>query len=226
MWKYIYSGVSLQNGRASNMDSLLLKIRRTDGGDALLAVVCDGVGSLQDGAFASGAAARGLGEWFDALDSFACAGLKMRDAALRLNAHIVWEVRQRDIQTASTLSAMLFFQGRYYIVHAGDSRVYAGDGKGLSQLTCDDVSEAGSLTAYLGRDSGLVLQYLEGDAGGRTFLICSDGLYKRMDREFLSANIRADSTRAAKSSVNALTRYVIGQGEKDNITAALIKTIC
>lgn len=224
MGKYIYSGISLQNKRVSNMDSLLLKIRQIDGEEALLAVVCDGVGSLRDGAFASGAAAKGLGEWFDSLDGLERAGMKMRDAVQRINMHIVQTVRHKNIRTASTLSAMLFSCGHYYIAHIGDSRVYVGNSGTLSQLTCDDVSETGALTAYIGKDNNLVLQYLEGDTKNRTFLICSDGLYKRMDTAFLIKNIRADSARIAKNSVNALTQYVIERGEKDNITATLIKT--
>lgn len=207
------------------MDSILLKTRQVGGENVLLAVVCDGVGSLQHGAFASGSAANGLGDWFDSLNCLERAGMKMRDAAQRINARIVQVVKEKNIQAASTLSAMLFFHGRYCIVHVGDSRVYVSDGSMLTQLTCDDVSETGALTAYIGQDRGLVFQYSEGDSDGKTFLICSDGLYKRMDREFLSINIRANSTRAVKSSVDALTRYVIEQGEKDNITTALIKTI-
>lgn len=225
MWRYVYSGACLKNGRISNMDSLLVKIKKLGSDSALLAVVCDGVGSLQDGAFASGTAAKELGEWFDLLSSFERAGMKMRDMVHTINAHIVQTAMQKKLQSASTLSAMLLFGGRYYITHVGDSRVYVNDGHSLEQLTCDDVSESGSLTAYIGRGSDLVPQYLEGDAGGRTFLLCSDGLYKRMDSEFLFTNMRAGSMRAAKNSVNALTRYVVDRGEKDNITTVLIKTM-
>lgn len=225
MWKYIYSGTCLKNGRTSNMDSLLVKIRQLDGESALLAVVCDGVGSLRDGAFASGAAAKELGEWFDSLSSLERAGMKMRDMVHTINAYIVQTIKQKKLQTASTLSAILFFENRYHITHVGDSRVYANDGHTLVQLTYDDVSETGSLKSYIGQKDGLVPQYLEGEASGHTFLICSDGLYKRMDREFLFVNMRAGSTRTAKNSVNVLTRYVIDRGEKDNITTVLIKTM-
>lgn len=225
MWRYIYSGVSLQNRRTSNMDSILLKGREEAGLSALVAVVCDGVGSMCDGAFASGTAARELGKWFDALEGFECAGLKMRDAILKINASIVQEVKRRNISTASTMSAMLFVDGRYHIVHIGDSRIYACDGYTLSRMTNDDVSETGFLTAYIGQDSSIIPQYLEGEVGGRTFLICSDGLYKRMDDQYLAAHMKANSLRAAKNSIAQLTQYVIERGEKDNITTALIKTI-
>ena len=225
MWKYLYSGVCFKNGRTSNMDSLLVKIRSLGDKRALLAVVCDGVGSLQDGEFASGTAARELGEWFDSLTDFQRAGMKMRDTVHTINAHIIQAAQQKKLRSASTLSAILLLEGQYHITHVGDSRVYVNDGRALIQLTCDDVSETGSLTAYIGQERGLMPQYLEGDAVGKTFLLCSDGLYKRMDRGFLFDNMGASSMRAAKSSVNALTRYVIDEGEKDNITAVLIKTM-
>lgn len=223
MQDHIYTGLSLQNKRASNMDSLLLKRRRIGGRDALLAVVCDGVGSMRDGAFASGTAARELGSWFDALPDPDRAGLRMRDRVLDINAAIVQEAERRGFRTASTLSAVLFLGRQYHIVHVGDSRIYLHDGHTMTRLTSDDVSETGALTGYIGQRSGMVLQYLEGDAGGRVFLVCSDGLYKRVDEGTLSAYVRADSQRAADNSIQMLCRCAVERGETDNITAALIK---
>ena len=64
---YLYDGMSLQNKRKSNMDSLLLKERRIDGQNVYLAVVCDGVGSLENGGFAAATAVRLLSDWFDSV---------------------------------------------------------------------------------------------------------------------------------------------------------------
>ena len=225
--EFVYSGVSLQNRRSSNMDSLLLKCRSIKKESALLAVVCDGVGSLADGAFASGEAASLLGEWFDGIDDTNRIGLKMRDEILKINSAIATEAIQRSIQTASTLSAVLLLGEQFFIVHVGDSRVYAfaNDSRSLSLLTSDDVSESGKLTMYIGQPNNITLQYSEGSSAGKTFLVCSDGIYKRMDARFLSTNINADNANAVKNSVKVLTQYVIDRGEQDNITIALMKTI-
>ena len=223
--EYIYSGISLQNKRISNMDSLLMKSKKINGSAALLVVVCDGVGSTSDGAFASGETAKRLGEWFDNLEDTGRIGLKMRDEARRINSEITASAAAQELQTASTLSAVLFVGEVFFIVHIGDSRVFSFDGKTLSQLTNDDVSDSGKLTAYIGLPDNMTLQYSEGQAGGKAFIVCSDGLYKRMDVRFMMSSLNADSNASARASVNALAQFVIDRGEQDNITVALMKTI-
>ena len=65
---FYYDGMSIQNRRSSNMDSLLLKERNINDKSAYLAVVCDGVGSLKDGGFAAAMAVEKLEEWFDTVE--------------------------------------------------------------------------------------------------------------------------------------------------------------
>ena len=62
--KWNYVGLSDGNLRQSNMDSLYVQERRIAGEAALLAVVCDGVGSTSDGAYASALATESLEAWF------------------------------------------------------------------------------------------------------------------------------------------------------------------
>jgi serine/threonine protein phosphatase PrpC len=205
------------------MDSLLLKSRNINKSNALLAVVCDGVGSLADGDFASGTAVRRLGEWFDSVSTTEQIGLRMRDVVLEINAHVISEARQRNLETASTLSALLLVERGYYIAHIGDSRIYCCENGTLAVLTSDDVSETGKLTAYLGRNDNIFLQYSEGSATGKTFLVCSDGLIKKMDMDFLTAKMKALNKKSLKATIKTLPSYVIERGEKDNISLALVK---
>lgn len=223
--KYLFNGVSLQNGRQTNMDSLLLKSRDVDGKSALLAVVCDGVGSLADGAFASGTAAAMLREWFDKLETTGRIGLIMRDTVLNINSYIAAEAEKNGLNTASTLSALLLVESDYYIVHIGDSRVYSFSGGGLVTHTSDDVSESGKLTGYIGKEDEIFLQYSEGAAAGKTFLLCSDGLYKRMDESFMASMMKTWDKRTMKETMKALTDHVIKCGEQDNITLAIVKVM-
>lgn len=223
--KYLFDGVSLQNGRQSNMDSLLLKSRVIEGRNAVLAVVCDGVGSLAEGGFASGTAAALLRDWFDKLETTARAGLTMRDTILNINAYIVSEAKQNGADTASTLSAVLLVENDFFIVHIGDSRVYSyGDGK-LSVHTSDDVTESGRLSGYIGRNAQILLQYSEGTSAGRVFLVCSDGLYKRMDEAFMAAKMQVRDKRSMKEAIKSLPEYVVTRGEQDNITLAIVKVL-
>ena len=220
---YLFNGVSLQNGRKSNMDSLLLKCGLINKKNALLAVICDGVGSLKDGGFASGTAVKMLNEWFSGVLNIERIGLRMRDSILEINSYIVSEAKQNGIETASTLSALLLIENDYYTTHIGDSRIYNYENKTLSVLTSDDVSETGKLTAYIGRTNDIFLQYSEGSAIGKTFLLCSDGLYKRMDIDFMIKELKTLNKKMLKESITSLLQFVIDRGEQDNISLAIVK---
>ena len=221
--KYLFNGASLQNGRQTNIDSLLLKSRHIDDKSALLAVVCDGVGSLADGAFASAIAVQMLNEWFQGAASVDRIGLVMRDAVLRINKYVVSEAKLNDMETASTLTALLLVESSYYIAHIGDSRIYCYENETLSILTNDDVSKSGKLTAYIGKKDEIFLQYSEGAVTGKTLLLCSDGLYKRMDTGLMAAKMKNLNKRSIKEAMNTLPQYVIERGEQDNISLALVK---
>lgn len=220
---YLFNGVSLKNGRHSNMDSLFLKSKSISGESALLAVVGDGVGSLADGAFASREAVRILSEWFEQVEDRDRIGLEMRDVILGINDYIISEAKRRNIETASTISVLLLIEDRYYTVHVGDSRIYSCENGVLTVITEDDISESGKLTACIGQARNIVLQYSEGTAVDKTFLICSDGLYNKMDKDLMIDKMIFKSKRALKESMEALTQYAIQCGERDNISLALVK---
>ena len=118
-----YDGISVQNLRSSNMDGVLLKERQIEGKSVYLAVVCDGVGSMKDGAFASATATRLMGEWFGKVTDQTGLGTKMLHTVSEINRVIVAESEKRGLQTASTISALLIKEHSYFVVHAGDSRI-------------------------------------------------------------------------------------------------------
>ena len=205
------------------MDSLLIKQRYIDEKIVLLAVVCDGVGSYTNGAFASARAVHLLNDWFDKLDTLTRIGMAMKDAVIYINRQIILEAEQKKIKTASTLSALILAENNYFIVHIGDSRVYCHDKQGLAVLTHDDVSVSGGLLGFIGQQDNILPGYFEGNAIGKTFLICSDGLYRRMDTSFLVSKMKILNKKLLKKTINALPQYVIERGEKDNITVAIVK---
>jgi len=207
------------------MDSMLLTSRIVHGHNLMLAIICDGVGSLADSVVASSIAIKYMSEWFSSLSDAERTGLRMRDAVLDANCRIVSHAQQMGIQTATTLSALLLLDAKYHIVNIGDSRVYCYEDGQLTQLTSDDVSESGKLSACIGCAGDPILAYQEGAIGGRHFLLCSDGFYKRMDAGFLLAELNFKNKKHVKKSITRPTNYVIERGEKDNITIALIKPV-
>ena len=221
---YIYDGVSLQNKRQANMDSLLLKYGTIHHKDALLAVVCDGVGSLENGGYSSGTAVRMLSEWFDKMTDTDRIGLRLRDEILQINNYIAAQARHKKIETASTLSALLLVEMNYYAIHIGDSRIYCYENEVLSTLTNDDVSQTGKLSAFIGYSDDILLQYYEGVISRKVFLICTDGLYRHINVNFLTKKVKSWGKHSTKELLEVLAQCAVDCGEKDNITLALIKT--
>jgi len=207
------------------MDSMLFASRTISGMPAMLAVVCDGVGSMIDGAYASIEAVRLLNEWFSGIADMLRAGLRLRDEVSSINAKIVADTTKKGVKTATTLSALLMAGRHYYIVHAGDSRVYAVDNTGLQPLTVDTVTETGKLTAVVGCRDNPELYYAEGVADSDVFLLCSDGLHKRIDDKTMFINIDACSRKALRKTLKTLSCLAIEQGESDNISIAIVKII-
>ena len=219
--KFYYDGMSLRNLRSSNMDSVLLKERTFDRETVYLAVICDGVGSLEDGAFAAAMAVEKLNEWFDVLENTERIGIRLMDRVSEISASISILAKSRNLQTASTLSALLLTGERYYTVHTGDSRIYCIKSDNLIQLTTDQVSN-GRLTSCLGREGNLRLQYDEGTNDARIYLLCSDGLHKRMEAQFLYQVLCDTKSTGIRRTMEKMVHYVVERGEKDNISLAIL----
>lgn len=221
---FLFNGVSLQNGRNSNMDSLILKRRLIDKKNTLLAVICDGVGGLTDGAYASVKTVQMLNEWFNNARTVDRIGIRMRDTVLSINASIIAQKKQKNIDTATTMSALLLVENDYYIVHVGDSRIYCYENDTLIALTNDDVSETGKLTVYIGKAEDIFPQYYEGTTISKVFFMCSDGLYRQMDMDFLRGRLKILNELTINEAMNVLPQFVISRGELDNISLAIVKT--
>lgn len=221
MRKFYYDGLCIQNRRKSNMDSLLLKERKISGTDVCLAAVCDGVGSLEKGAVASSLAIQMLIEWLNHLQTVEQIGFRLLDVVQRINQRVVQEADENNIQTASTFSALLISKGRYYIAHVGDSRIYSCSGGDLFQLTEDQVIN-GKLAVYLGRPDQIPVIYREGECRGRKFLLCSDGLYKKLDRDCLAKYCAKADKKNIGQILDSLVQTAVNNGEMDNISAGLV----
>lgn len=221
--RYLVEGISLRNGRPTNMDSIAMLERKVAGERMLLAVVCDGVGSLEDGGYAAAQTTGGLLQWFSELTSPERVGVQLRDQVLWLNQQILRETSQSQRESATTCSALLLVEGRYYMAHVGDSRIYAFHQGQLEQLTTDDVSESNELTACVGYDPDPLITCGQGQTEGRSFLLCSDGMYKRMSQEEAATLVRTGSRGQLRRSLRRLTETVVARGEKDNISIIIIK---
>ena len=118
-----------------NQDSLTVKVANTPYGEAAVAVICDGMGGLEQGEIASAVVVRTYEQWF--LKELPLAlherGGRLDASWLRnswdrlandCNARILDYSRERRTAMGTTLTVLLLFEGCFYISHVGDCRVY------------------------------------------------------------------------------------------------------
>ena len=130
----------------TNQDSVLIKHASYDGGEVLLAVICDGMGGLARGELASATVIRAFAKWFDEelpyelenVDLKVIGGkwsLMLKD----LNVHIL-EASKKYCRSGeamgTTFTGILFVGDQYVIAHVGDTRVYQITSD-MKQLTTD-----------------------------------------------------------------------------------------
>ncbi len=203
------------------MDSLLIRTRKIAGEDMLLAVVCDGVGSTADGGAAAAMTIRMLLDWFNALSDADRIGLRLRNELLQINETVMQTMNQMERRAATTVSVLLLLGETYYIAHIGDSRIYLLEQDVFMRLTVDQ-SEEGKLIQYIGQAENLFPQYGEGNLTSGLFLLCSDGLYKRVMDHEIQKELRKLKPKQLKKTIENLANCAIQRGEADNITIAIV----
>lgn len=166
----------------------------------------------------------------------------LRAAADRANRNIREERFRRPELTGmgTTLSAILLREGRAYLLHIGDSRVYLFRAGELSLLSVDhslvaEYVQAGLLTPQQARvspyrhvitralgieDAEVPDTKAESIRQGDILLLCTDGLTEMVSDEEL-ANILA--SHAPREAVRKLIDAANGNGGVDNITAVVVE---
>ena len=235
--------------RALNEDNLLLPV------DVPLVVVADGMGGHSAGEVASELAVKTVLEYFQRTAEEGAPTWPLRlpqiqlerdrmATAVKLANSQIHETGKADASKkgmGTTIEAMFFDQGRYYIGHVGDSRVYRMRAGKLTLLTEDhsllndyrrmrEMSEA-EVRAFphknvVVRALGLaehvfVDVYVDQYEIGDVFLLCSDGLSDMLeDGEIQRVLAQHESLDTAAA---ALVQAANDAGGKDNITAALVR---
>lgn len=242
-------------GKENNQDSALQIEARTDFGDVLLSVVCDGMGGLDKGEVASATVIEAFGEWFEKElpklihleDVERMIFGEWEELILDCNQKISAYADELRIKMGTTLNAILFLRGRYYIANVGDSRAYLLS-DGLYQLTKDQTLvqrevDMGRLTAEKAAVSprrNILLQcvgaspivtpdYYSGSfAAGQVYMQCSDGFRHVVTGEeiyrYLNTQELTDERKMADNAVY-LTELNKNRQEKDNITVLLVKVV-
>lgn len=140
--------------KQTNQDSVCLKQGKTDKGNVLLAIICDGMGGLAKGEVASATVINAFSKWFERELPFHLAKPNfIEDIRFRWDQMIKdqnYKIAQygasQNIQLGSTITAMIFFEnGQYLIGHVGDSRAYKITDFSIESLTEDQTVVANEI---------------------------------------------------------------------------------
>lgn len=266
-WHYTVAAQSNTGTTKSvNQDSLTVKVANTPYGEAALAVLCDGMGGLEQGEVASSVVVRTYEQWFlRELSPFLAKGFSeealaqtWRKMANSCNARIMDYSKIKNTPMGTTLTVMLLLDGHYYICHVGDCRVYVM-GNGMEQLTSDQTYVArevalGHMTAEQARNDArrnVLLQcigtvstvepdFMCGEIyDGDSFLLCSDGFRHELSEQEMydychtaleemewNINNRMENSHIMNGQLRYLIDINMERGEKDNISAILMKAVC
>lgn len=235
--------------RKSNQDSLALLKADTEYGEVLLTVLCDGMGGYQAGELASKVCVKKFAGWFKSdLAILLYNGISFEKIKAdwervveECNNILVDYGHKNGINMGSTLTAFLFVENKYYAVQVGDSRGYV-IGDCVKQITRDHSlvaaeiekgvltktaaktdNRANILLECIGVTKSVNMDFYTGEVyPEHTFLLCSDGLWRKIEEEELKRYLSGSNMKDNKKlrmHLNFLVETVKGRGEKDNISA-------
>lgn len=244
------SSLSDRNGRRTNQDSSLIKSKVRGKDKLLLCMVADGMGGTDDGTAASLLTQKLMERWFDknadellqSRDFENKVKESITEVLQDANEKATLYSREKGFTTGSTAMVVLFFGNKYIAANIGDSRLYKFSRGESRQITRDQTLaqlevERGNLTPEeaktdkrshtllqcIGMDEDLEPEFFQGTIRkGEYYLICSDGMYNRVDISELEQIVMQKKKDTKKKLMELIIRSK-QKGEKDNITGILVE---
>ena len=238
-----------------NQDAFCLKIARAGNTPIAFAVLCDGMGGLNNGEYASAVVVNAFAAWFEAEFPLMMASRFDQEAVVTRWKEIVnYQGAQlldygysRGISLGTTLTALLIVDHDLTCIHVGDSRLYRISDY-LMQMSKDQTVaeyeiDNNRLTVEEARydpRSSILLQCVGASKvinpevirdtvrENEAYLLCSDGFRHQITPEEIfgvTAPSVLTSEKVMKKSLVDLIELDKARKERDNITAVLIKTI-
>lgn len=194
------------NTKAINQDAFCLRRALTpEGGEMLLAVVCDGMGGGNQGELASKTCVENFSCWFDnnlyripslCSNNFDLVVIELKHLINEAHIRLKKYGEEHQIRLGTTLVLFFAYSDRWCSINVGDSRVYVSNGRSFRQLSRDHSLvereiALGNLTrdqSYTHAQKNILLQCIgvgnltqphitEGlIAGNNLYLLCTDGL--------------------------------------------------
>ncbi len=240
--------------RSVNQDSICTKVILAENKKASFSIVCDGMGGLSEGEVASLSVLNNFCRWADTiLPVLIKNGIDFNEIKeqwakiiLKQNQYLTEYGAKKGIMLGTTLTILLIYDGSYYGVHVGDSRIYEIK-DGIHQLTSDHTLverdiRAGNITKEqakndprknillqcVGASPSIEPEFLHGKAEENTvYMLCSDGFRHVISEEELFENLNSTNLideDVMKDKAKYLIELNKSRMEQDNISVVLVKT--
>lgn len=238
--------------KSINQDSLIVKEKNTDQGKVLFAVLCDGMGGMDQGEVASATAIEECSNWFSETFPISSKEFSQNEIVKRLKA-LFMKVNKKiynygienHLDMGTTLTVFLLVgESTFIIGHIGDTRVYRIKRR-VSVLTVDHTfvgrevrrgtmtekqarndSRRSILLQCIGLEKEIEPQFLVGEPEENcTYMLCSDGFRNEISERELYRNLkpkRLTDEQTIKAQAIRLVELNKKRQEKDNISTIII----
>lgn len=217
-----------------NQDAVLYEQVCVEGKTVVLAMVCDGIGGLEQGEYASYLLTNLMKHWFyqEAIDliHYRKRLCHMQKSAYRM-LHAIWRQirqygREERISLGTTVTLLFSWKKQYFILQVGDSRAYMF-GKQCKRLTQDDIDEKGNLTKCIGSARWPKCQIIKGKwKKNQAILLCTDGYYKKLKENEIKEILNVSeiySEKQLQKRMCKIGKEALRRGEMDNMSAIYMK---
>ena len=219
-----YSGFSLAKGKELKGDDFY-DIKTI--GNLTIAVVCDGVGSADEGAEAAKRVTSYLMNNFKIRPKSWSIEKSILSFTQSINSILYQEsmLNYERTELVTTLTIVVIEGNRLYGANVGDSRVYLLRDKLLNQLSHDHAMEESGfenvLTQAIGIDKDVEPYYFENTIEkDDKILLCSDGLYTLMSNNRLETGIQLGASSLVKKASKLMEDNL-----PDDTTAVVIEIL-
>ena len=222
-----------------NQDSITLHQVLTARGRVLMAAVCDGMGGLEQGEWASGYVTKRLQEWFYEFLLRAVQKRKPCWMIRRSMERLVYDMQekirqyslQQNISLGTTMTVLTIVEKTYFVWHLGDSRAYQFSvGHKRIKAVCmteDHVKGRNMLTKCVGSFGYEKPDFKTGNMrNGQAVLLCSDGFYHCVTQQEMAEVMNPDRLLEEEQIARRLREIgeaCMRRGERDNLSAVYVK---
>ena len=232
--------------RKVNQDSACIHIQDSIIGNVGFAVVCDGMGGLSHGEFASQSMIEKIEKWYDSeFKELLVQGVEVNQLREQLdkllvehNKYLIEYGNDMGASMGTTVSLLLMLPGRYFGIHVGDSRIYKIGKRTMEQITNDHSrvmqevrmgiitpteaerdTRKNQLLQCIGARGSIQTEFFSGNIDlAETFLLCSDGFVHKLQEKEMWRKLRPNKAKKDEIIQKNLLELV-EENKKMNLTS-------